>query len=57
VKIVKEPKNTKYYAIKLSQIRRRIEIRMREIFLSEEIKQRAWVKIFINWPENFENII
>jgi hypothetical protein len=37
VKIVKEPKKTKYYAMKLSQIRRRIELCMREIILRFEM--------------------
>jgi hypothetical protein len=37
VKTVKEPKTPKYCAMKLSQIRRRIELRMREIILRFEM--------------------
>jgi hypothetical protein len=37
VKTVKEPEKTKYCAMKLSQIRRRIELCMREIILRFEM--------------------
>jgi hypothetical protein len=37
VKTVKQPKKTKYYTMKLSQIRRRIELCMREIVLRFEM--------------------
>jgi hypothetical protein len=37
VKTVQEPKKPKYYAMKLSQIRRRIELIMREIILHFEM--------------------